>query len=304
MESNDVTDSCQNNENDGFTVVKSKSKKNKNKSNNNNNSDERAAHSDYTLNDKLDENKCQKLYNTILEYKTKLLYHDQCKYWLNFRHNFNNFIQSLNKNSNKIQLEIKSYGLGSLENNLNSRYQFALALLFVEELKNYEFIILKSCNFYDPIFNLNDKYVIVNLFKFNVSEQNDEAKYRISDDTISIFYMPHCGKPLYNNLLYSNWSIKNLNNLYLIGNSFSLINTMTLDSDLSVYYKYIKKSIQFLNEIYLSSNCDFTDAFSDLSMHRFKPLCNQDLDFQDDKCEFLVLEEPVYENDEEIVFSR
>ena len=36
----------------------------------------------------------------------------------------------------------------------------------------------------------------------------------------TVFYMPHCGTALYNNLLWSNWSVDALSKMVVIGNSF------------------------------------------------------------------------------------
>lgn len=36
----------------------------------------------------------------------------------------------------------------------------------------------------------------------------------------TVFYMVHCGKALYNNLLWRNWSPAALSKLVIIGNSF------------------------------------------------------------------------------------
>lgn len=36
----------------------------------------------------------------------------------------------------------------------------------------------------------------------------------------TLFYMPHCGRAMYNNLLWANWSPQDLSQLALIGNSF------------------------------------------------------------------------------------
>lgn len=36
----------------------------------------------------------------------------------------------------------------------------------------------------------------------------------------TVFYMPHCGTALYNNLLWSNWSVDALAKVLIIGNSF------------------------------------------------------------------------------------
>jgi hypothetical protein len=246
---------------------------------------------DYDLNEKLDIKRCEQLKESIFDYKLKLMNNDQNQYWLKFRNNLKDFIE-YDMSDTASSLNIVSYGLGSLDHNLNSRYQFALLLLIIDELKLN--LKIDLCHFYDPIFNLNDKYLIENLFDFNIMDNNNEAKCCINEK-LTLFYMPHVGKPLYNNLLFSNWTVSNLNKLYLIGNSFDFINTMTLNEDLVNYYKYIRHSLSFINEVKLCSKCQFTDAFSDLSLHKFKP------------CEDIIeinLEEPFYELNDEILFAK
>lgn len=46
-----------------------------------------------------------------------------------------------------------------------------------------------------------------------------EGKHGV-DGAATLFYMVHCGKALYNNLLWSNWSPAALSKLVIIGNSF------------------------------------------------------------------------------------
>ena len=36
----------------------------------------------------------------------------------------------------------------------------------------------------------------------------------------TLFYMPHCGKSLYNNILKSNWNEEDLKRTIILGNSF------------------------------------------------------------------------------------
>ena len=174
-------------------------------------------------------------------------------------------------------------------------------LLIIDDLKHKN-LKIESLQFYDPIFTFNDKYLIEKHFNFNIIENNDEARWCVKE-SVTLFYMPHCGKPLYNNLLYSNWTINNLNKLYLIGNSFDLLSTMTLNDDLINYYKYIKHSLMFLKEAKLCSKCSLTDAFSDISLHVFKPHEEEELLFDlsenNDDCRA-----PVYESNDEIVFAK
>ena len=82
--------------------------------------------------------------------------------------------------------------------------------------------------------------------------------------------MPHCDKEFYNNLLYSNWSMKSLRNLYIIGNSFRTIQLNTLDEIMSTRLSYIKDSLLLLDEIRLDHKCSLSnDAFYDLCILRF-----------------------------------
>ncbi|XP_026517248.1 SRR1-like protein [Terrapene carolina triunguis] len=105
------------------------------------------------------------------------------------------------------------YGIGSFSSCVISRYQLAFLLLLLEKLQ----IPKSQCYIFDPLFSeleisvLNDLGVTVVL-------ENEEGKHHIHEFTI--FYMIHCGKALYNNLLWSNWSVDALSKMIIIGNSF------------------------------------------------------------------------------------
>ena len=40
----------------------------------------------------------------------------------------------------------------------------------------------------------------------------------------TLFYMPHCGKAMYNNLLWANWNPTLLSQIAIVGNRFSSYN--------------------------------------------------------------------------------
>ena len=45
------------------------------------------------------------------------------------------------------------------------------------------------------------------------------CKFKVQENTL--FFMPHCGKAMYNNLLWANWSVDRLGKMVIIGNSFN-----------------------------------------------------------------------------------
>ena len=48
---------------------------------------------------------------------------------------------------------------------------------------------------------------------------NEECRRSVTQPTL--FFMPHCGARLYNNVLYANWSPEGVRNVVIVGNSFS-----------------------------------------------------------------------------------
>jgi hypothetical protein len=233
--------------------------------------------------------------------------------------NGNNSVEKIFK------LNIRCYGLGSVEENFNARYQLALLMLIVDKYESNERIQINKIEIFDPILNEIDKNFIRQITRFHLLEINDEAKCTVhiknkqmngksngeiggqdtdcngkdDNEIFHLFYMPHCGKALYNNLLYANWDIDNLNRLYIFGNSFKLIHDMA--SEHIDNYKFIKNSIKFLKEYQMPhiNECQLTNAFSDLSLHRFEPQSEVDLKFDGHT------KAPIYEDkDEEIVFAK
>ena len=45
------------------------------------------------------------------------------------------------------------------------------------------------------------------------------CKFKVEEKTL--FFMPHCGMAMYNNLLWSNWGVEKMEMMVIIGNSFN-----------------------------------------------------------------------------------
>uniref|UniRef100_A0A8C0GJ17 SRR1 domain containing n=1 Tax=Chelonoidis abingdonii TaxID=106734 RepID=A0A8C0GJ17_CHEAB len=129
------------------------------------------------------------------------------------------------------------YGIGSFSSCVISRYQLAFLLLLLEKLQ----IPKSQCYIFDPLFS-ELEISVLNDLSVTVVLENEEGKHHIHEFTI--FYMIHCGKALYNNLLWSNWSVDALSKMIIIGNSFKGIEERLLARILERDYLYIAK-VQF-----------------------------------------------------------
>ena len=112
-------------------------------------------------------------------------------------------------------------------------HQFALLLLIIDELKTLDlnmdsssFLEINSVELYDPVFNDIDKKLLTDIYSFKLESINCKCMKQVNlagkkntetEHVLNFFYMPHCGKALYNNLLYANWSIENLNSIMILG---------------------------------------------------------------------------------------
>ncbi|KAK0412005.1 hypothetical protein QR680_005975 [Steinernema hermaphroditum] len=86
----------------------------------------------------------------------------------------------------------------------------------------------------------------------------------LRDGDVVLFFMPHCGHALYNNLLWSNWSSSALRNLVIIGNDFTKM--MVLQK----HEKEIEALLKF-REIanVIAFPAFIEDAFSDTAVTSF-----------------------------------
>ncbi|KAL3857535.1 hypothetical protein ACJMK2_012192 [Sinanodonta woodiana] len=113
--------------------------------------------------------------------------------------------------------QLVCYGLGNFAECYIARYQLAL----LEALRIKFEIPPERALIYDPKFCNVEKMVLEKL-GYTVIRNNEEGKREFSCEGVSLVFMPHCGRGLYNNLLWSNWSPR-LQNLIIIGNSFARI---------------------------------------------------------------------------------
>ncbi|KAM9743629.1 SRR1-like protein isoform 1-T1 [Menidia menidia] len=160
------------------------------------------------------------------------------------------------------QLQCVCYGLGSFTTCVSARYQLAMLLMLLEARQ----IPLLDCSVYDPVFSCGERDVLKEL-GLNVLTGNEEGKHLVTKPTL--FYMMHCGKALYNNLLWRNWSAQSLSQVLIIGNTFSGMRERSIEREFKQDYRYISEAVDLCEEKQLPCPSSLIDVFSDTALITF-----------------------------------
>lgn len=160
------------------------------------------------------------------------------------------------------QLECVCYGLGCFSSCVSARYQLAMLLLLLDAGQ----IPLKHCSVYDPAFSSGERDVLREL-GVTVLTENEEGKRLATKPTL--FYLMHCGKALYNNLLWKNWSTQSLPLIIIIGNSFSGMRDRMIEREFKRDYSYITQAVSVCEERQLPCPSRLIDVFSDTAVITF-----------------------------------
>uniref|UniRef100_A0A673HQ44 SRR1 domain containing n=1 Tax=Sinocyclocheilus rhinocerous TaxID=307959 RepID=A0A673HQ44_9TELE len=151
--------------------------------------------------------------------------------------------------------------------------------LLLVYLPRYQLAML-SCD--DPVFS-ESEYDALKELGFTVLTENEEGKRAVYQPTL--FYLMHCGKALYNNLLWRNWTPQTLPKLIIIGNSFHGIQE-------SIKYNCKKIKSGVCDETSLPCSPRFLDVFSDTALIQF-PLENRN---KLPECMWIEPSEPLYQH--------
>ncbi|XP_075625902.1 SRR1-like protein isoform X2 [Balearica regulorum gibbericeps] len=186
------------------------------------------------------------------------------------------------------------YGLGRFSGCPAARLQLAFLLLLLEELG----VPPGRCSLFDPVFSARELAALARL-GLRLLPDNEEGKHGV-EGSGTLFYMVHCGKALYNNLLWRNWSAGALSKMVIIGNSFKGMEERLLSRILERDYSYIAKVLKGTEEVALPAHPRYLDTFNDTSVHWFplpklKELSPEVWDF---------VEEPTYEECDDLEIIR
>ncbi|XP_054629930.1 SRR1-like protein isoform X2 [Dunckerocampus dactyliophorus] len=159
-------------------------------------------------------------------------------------------------------LQCVCYGLGTFSSCVSARYQLAMMLLLLDAGK----IPLKDCFVFDPAFSPGEKDVL-RVLGLTVLTENEEGKRLATKPTL--FYLMHCGKALYNNLLWKNWSPQCLPLMMIIGNSFSSMRERMIEREFKRNYSYISQAVTVCEERQLTCPSHLIDVFGDTALITF-----------------------------------
>ncbi|KAM9371632.1 SRR1-like protein [Phaethornis superciliosus] len=155
------------------------------------------------------------------------------------------------------------YGLGRFGSCPSARYQLGFLLLLLEELG----VPPGRCWVFDPAFSEQEVGVLGQL-GMRMLQDNEEGKHEV-EGAATLFYMVHCGKALYNNLLWRNWALGTLSKMVIVGNSFKGMEERLLSRILERDYSYIAKILKGTEEVALPAHPRYLDTFNDTSIHWF-----------------------------------
>ncbi|XP_046581840.1 SRR1-like protein [Haliotis rubra] len=159
-------------------------------------------------------------------------------------------------------MECICYGVGNISGNIIAQYQLGLVMALREDFK----LDQDRCFMFDPVFTEGEKQTLRDLH-FSIIPVNEEGKRRCPRP--ALFFLPHCGKAFYNNLLWCNWQPQTLCNIVIIGNSFKAMVERTPERLLKETGLYIMKIQEYTAEIPVSQAFHHSDVFNDMAIHYF-----------------------------------
>ena len=143
------------------------------------------------------------------------------------------------------------YGIGNFSELPAARYQVALAFLLREEVQHLDF--LKECRCMTDV-------------------PNEEGRRSVLQRTL--FFMPHCGRQLYANLLSANWVCASLGKLVVLGNSFNAYAAALSNAqrERAIRWCHLVHATPWVTEQPCglpAGHGSFANAFNSLSLHCF-----------------------------------
>lgn len=129
--------------------------------------------------------------------------------------------------------------------------------------------IAESCNF--SVIEENEVMRTGQWMAFSFHALNASSAQRAARSITAptLFYMPHCGHTLYNNLLRANWSPRTLPDILVVGNSFDAYSTLQTAIELASKATYLYRAARIVEEQPFPDGFMGGDVFNNTSLHMF-----------------------------------
>eukprot|EP00051_Salpingoeca_urceolata_P027068 m.479904 g.479904 ORF g.479904 m.479904 type:complete len:391 (+) comp21629_c0_seq1:383-1555(+) len=138
---------------------------------------------------------------------------------------------------------------------------------------------------FDPALSRLERAVLQR-FSWDVPTSNDHGWRPVAaepNSTATLFFMPHCPLPLYNNVLAANWHPQTLPCVAILGNSFAHYKERKLDRELTVQAPALAHALavpDLIHEATPTNDIVPEAAFNDTALHVFSTTVASKVDSQ------------------------
>lgn len=160
--------------------------------------------------------------------------------------------------SNYKILNIICYGLGSPSNSKTSTFQLALAFKLSRRLN-----CPLSC--YDPVFTSVDQKVFETI-DCSVLPQDDKGCRRL--DVNTLFFLPHCPRFVFNNILKVNWG-EDLSKCVVLGDNLLSVIEQSPSRIFRAKHPILYRCRTFVDVVPVENCFKYKDVFNDFAVHFF-----------------------------------
>lgn len=174
------------------------------------------------------------------------------------------FVATLNDVFGGKTYSVVSYGLGRFLQCQTAAYQLAVLLQIPRDR-------IKRIVAYDPLWGDEEREYLRNR---NIEVMSENTKGLLQADGPTLFYMPHCGRPLLNNALYANQG--NLKECAFVCNSMKTVCENMLQKH-AKELGFLQRAVEVCEERAMPP-FPVDDVFNDVTLHVFQSCLQMDTD--------------------------
>eukprot|EP00037_Helgoeca_nana_P021627 m.218566 g.218566 ORF g.218566 m.218566 type:complete len:293 (-) comp25712_c0_seq1:102-980(-) len=159
-------------------------------------------------------------------------------------------------------VRLVGYGIGNFGSSAVPRLQYCC---FRELARRLD--LAAPAELFDPVMTASE-IAVAAADGIRAPRVNEAAKRKCHGDP-TVFFMPHCGKELYDNLLWANWTVPHLAAVVILGNSFAFYVENAIGDELKKTTRYLAAACGCATEVVLENPVAPSAAFNNTSVHHF-----------------------------------